>query len=116
MRCAGIQIRVKISVPVNSDGNNIYEVPCFRDGNDVVYQIEAIKDACDKASNLPIIRYTKRGSPEVIGVAHSIKWNPRGFVEIDGVLRFGGTSEEIIFDSSKDVVSMTIESIGLGIT
>lgn len=116
MRCTEVQIHAKIPVPTNSDGNNIYTVPCFRDGNNVVYQIEAIKDACDEAGCLPIIRYKDDGSSEVIGIANSIQWNQDGFIEVDGVLRFGGTSEEIIFDSVKDVVSMTIESIGLGIT
>lgn len=49
-----------------------------------------------------------------VGVAHSIQWNPDGFVEVDGVLRFGGTSEEIIFDTVKNVTSMSIEAVGIG--
>jgi len=116
LRCTGVPIHMKIPVPTNSDGDNIYAAPCFRDGNDVVYQIEAVKDACDDAENLPIIRYRDDGSSEVIGVARSIKWNQMGFIEVDGILRFGGTSEEIIFDSVKNVISMTIEAIGLGTT
>ena len=110
MRCAGIKIHAKIPVPTNSDGNNIYTVPCFRDCNDVVYQIDAIRDACDEAGSIPIIRYKDDGSSEVIGIAHSIQWNQDGFIEVDGILWFGGTSEEIIFDSVKDAISMTIES------
>ena len=90
-------------------------MPCFRDGNGVVYQIEAVKDACEEADQwLPIIRYKDNGQAETIGVARSVKWNPEGFIEVDGVLRFGGTSEEIIFDTVKNVTSMTIEAIGLG--
>ena len=115
MRCADIQIHVKIPVPTNSDGDNIDRMPCFRDGNGVVYQIEAVKDACEEMDQwLPIIRYKDNGRAETIGVARSVKWNPEGFIEVDGVLRFGGTSEEIIFDTVKNVTSMTIEAIGIG--
>ena len=115
MRCAGIQIHAKIPVLTNSDGDNIYKMPCFRDGNGVVYQIEAVKDACEETDQwLPIIRYKDNGQAETIGVARSVKWNPAGFIEVDGVLRFGGTSEEIIFDTVKNVTDMTIEAIGLG--
>ena len=115
MICVGIQIHAKIPVPTNSDGDNIYKMPCFRDENGVVYQIEAIKDACEESEPwLPIIRYKDDGQAETIGVARTVKWNPEGFIEVDGVLRFGGTSEEIIFDTVKNVTDMTIEAIGLG--
>ena len=50
----------------------------------------------------------------MIGVVSSVAWNPEGFIEVDGVIQFGGTSEDIIFDTVKNVTSMTIESIGLG--
>ena len=115
MRCAGIQIHVKIPVLTNSDGDNIDRMPCFRDGNGVVYQIEAVKDACEETDQwLPIIRYKDNGRAETIGVARSVKWNPAGFIEVDGVLRFGGTSENVIFDAVNNVASMTIVAIGLG--
>ena len=115
MRCAGIQIHARIPVPTNSEGDNIYKMPCFKDENGVVYQIEAVRDACEEAdAEIPIIRYKDDGQPEVIGVAYSIQWNPDGFIELDGLLHFGGTSEEIIFDTAENVTSMTIESIGLG--
>lgn len=115
MRCAEIKIHVEIPIPINSNGTNRhFEMPCFKDKNDVVYELSAIKDACENVESVPIIRYDDNGNPIVIGTANSVKWNPEGFIEIDGVLNFGSTSEEIIFSSSKDVTSMEIEAIGLG--
>lgn len=116
MRCTNIEIYAKIPVPVNSDGDNVYKTQCFKDEVGLIYQIEAVRDACGGVENVPIIRYRDNGDPETIGVARSVKWNPAGFIEVDGVLQFGGTSEEIIFDTVKNIVSMTIESIGLGIS
>lgn len=115
MRCTGIQIHARIPVPVNSEGDNVYGMACFRDENGMTYQIEAIRDACEEAdAEMPIIRYRDDGQSEVIGVVNSVVWNPEGFIEVDGVIQFGGTSEDIIFDTVKNVTSMTIESIGLG--
>lgn len=115
MRSTGIQIHAKIPVLKNSDGDSVCQAPYFRDGNNVVYQIEAIRGACGGAKNIPIIRYKADGTNEAIGVARAIEWNPDGFIEVSGVLWFGGTSEEVIFDSANSVVSMTIESVGLGL-
>lgn len=115
MRCADIQIHAKIPVPTNSDGDHIYRTPCFRDGNGYVYKIEAVKDACEEScAGIPIIRYKDDGQAETIGVAQTVKWNRDGFIELDGVLRFGGTSENVIFDAVKNVAAMTIVAIGLG--
>ena len=115
MRCTGIQIHARIPVPVNSEGDNVYGMACFRDENGMTYQIEGIRDACEEAdAEMTIIRYRDDGQSEVIGVVNSVVWNPEGFIEVDGVIQFGGTSEDIIFDTVKNVTSMTIESIGLG--
>ena len=114
MRCAGIQIHAKIPVPTNSDGDNIYRMPCFRDGNGVVYQIEAVKDACEASkSGLPIIRHKGDGPAETIGFADTVMWNPDGFIEVDGVLLFGGTSEWVVFNDDKNVEFMAMRFIGL---
>lgn len=114
MRCADIQIHAKIPIPTNSDGDNTYRTPCFRDGNGYVYQIEAVKDACGETDQwIPIIRYKDNGQADTIGVARSVKWNQDGFIEVDGVLLFGGTSEWVVFDDDKNVEFMAIRSIGL---
>lgn len=90
MRCGNIRIHVEI--PVYADKNN-----CFCDDNHVSYSIPAIREACETASNLPIIQYDEQGTEKVVGVAQSIKWNPHGFIEVDGLLLFGGTSENVEF-------------------
>ena len=54
MRCGNIRIHVEI--PVYADKNN-----CFCDDNHVSYSIPAIREACETASNLPIIQYDEQG-------------------------------------------------------
>lgn len=88
MRCGNIRIHVEI--PVYSDKND-----CFCDNNHVSYSIPAIRKACETTSSLPIIHYDGQGTEKVVGVAQSIKWNPHGFIEVDGQLFFGGTSETV---------------------
>ena len=116
MRSSEIQIHAKIPVPTDGNKYNANAVPRFHDKNGVVYQIKAIQDACDKAQNLPIIQRGDNGKEDIVGMAHSIKWNPDGFIEIDGVLRLGGTSESVTFGSDGDIFSMEITAIGLGTT
>lgn len=62
MRCGNIRIHVEI--PVYADKNN-----CFCDDNHVSYSIPAIREACETASNLPIIQYDEQGTEKVVGVA-----------------------------------------------
>lgn len=115
MRCMCAEIHVKIPVPVNYAGDSCDQKLRFRDANGVVYQIGAIQDACEKASDIPIIRYQPDGNPDVIGVARSVEWNPDGFIDVDGLLWFGGTSESgVVFDNRKNVTKMIITEIGLG--
>lgn len=107
MRCGNIRIHVEI--PVYADKNN-----CFCDDNHVSYSIPAIREACETASNLPIIQYDEQGTEKVGGVAQSIKWNPHGFIEVDGLLLFGGTSENVEFGNDDNVVSMELSAVGIG--
>jgi hypothetical protein len=114
MMSANMRIHVKIPAPISSGGDNTCRVPYFRDGNGVVYQINAIEDACEASkSGLPIIRHQGDGQAETIGFADTVMWNPEGFIEVDGSLQFGGTSEWVVFDGDKNVEFMTIRSIGL---
>ena len=80
MRCGNIRIHVEI--PVYADKNN-----CFCDDNHVSYSIPAIREACETASNLPIIQYDEQGTEKVVGVAQSIKRS--GFHEAQSNNRFG---------------------------
>lgn len=114
MRCESIDIQARMPVPINSNGTGICKTPCFKDANGVVYDVEAIKSACEEAKDLPIIRYSDDGNAVVIGVTKSIRYKD-GYIEVDGTLFGGGTSEEIVFSSTKDVVEMNIESVGLGV-
>lgn len=107
MRCGNIRIHVEI--PVYADKNN-----CFCDDNHVSYSIPAIRKACETASNLPIIQYDEQGTEKVVGVAQSIKWNPHGFIEVDGQLLFGGTNETVELGKDDCVVSMELSTVGLG--
>lgn len=91
MRCGNIRIHVEI--PVYADKNN-----CFCDDNHVSYSIPAIREACETASNLPIIQYDEQGTEKVVGVAQSIKWNPHGFIE-----EFAAAVRKLIFDADPGV-------------
>ena len=108
MRCANI--RIHADIPVVEEAGYLR----FHDHNNVVYSIEAIQKACEKASNLPIIKYDERGVEQVVGVAQSIKWNPNGFIEIDGMMLFGGTTEFVKLGNDNCVVSMEFSAVGLG--
>lgn len=117
MRVSGIRIYIEMPIPINFNGSSpYYEIPCYKDCNGTIYEINAIKDACNEISNLPIIMYNKHNNPVVVGIAETIKFNSeKSCIVIDGVLNFGGTCEETIFSSTKNVIDMTIESIGLGV-
>ncbi len=95
MRCESIDIRARIPVPINSDRTGICKIPCLKDSNGVVYEIEAIKFACEEAEDWLIIQYDDAGNTVVIGVANSIYYKD-GYIEVEGTLFGGGTSEEFI--------------------
>lgn len=107
MRCGNIRIHVEI--PVYADKND-----CFCDNNHVSYSIPAIRKACETTSNLPIIHYDGQGTEKVVGFAQSIKWNPHGFIEVDGQLFSGGTTETVELGKDDCVVSMELSTVGLG--
>lgn len=110
MRCSNIKFHADIPVPTNSDR---YGLPCFCDANGRTYEISAVENACENAKDLPVIRYDSNGEEIVVGVANA-KWNKEGFIEVDGVLRHGGTCEEVELSFSKDVMAMRIDAIGFG--
>lgn len=114
MRCANIRIHAEIPVITDVSGDEAAGRLDFRDCNDVAYSVEAIQEACAGASNLPIIQYDEQGEKKVVGAAHSIKWNPLGFIEVDGLMRFGGTCETVEFGKDNRVSSMEFSEVGLG--
>lgn len=102
-------IKIHLEIPVNGSDENGQ----FTDGNGVVYTVDAIKEACEKAVFVPfIILFNEDGKAVPLGVIHSLKWNQAGFVEADGTICFGGTCETSTFGNDGKIVSMDITSVG----
>lgn len=80
MRCRNIRIHVEIPV----DGA-FTSGSTFCDGNGAVYSVDAVRKSCENIGNLPIIQYDEHGVEKVVGIAQSIRWNPHGFIEVDGL-------------------------------
>lgn len=114
MRCTPVEFHVRFPVSENYDRGGFDHSPCFRDLNGVVYTIDAIKNSCKGDTNVPVLQFQADGTSKTIGIVKSIKWDPEGFVEINGFLLFGGTCEDVIFDKTETVTEMTITEIGLG--
>lgn len=102
MRCKNIKTSLKIPVNINQP-----------DGNGVIYTEEAIIKACENASNQPIITYNENGDHVVIGVASNIKYED-GHILVDGYINAGGTTESVLFNDNKEIISMEISGFGLG--
>lgn len=101
MRCENIKIHMELPININKP-----------DGNGVIYSEEAVKSACEKASNQPIITYNDKGESVVVGMANSIKYED-GKILVDGFTYAGGTSETVIINDNKVVSSMEILGFGL---
>ncbi len=114
MRSTEIGITLRIPVPVNSCGTGICKTDCFKDDNGIVYEIEAIKDACDGLVNVPIIQYDENGQQKVVGIADKLEYED-GCIYVTGRIYAGGTNEDVVFTSTKDITSMEINAIGFGV-
>lgn len=114
MRCTPVEFHARFPVFENYDRGGFDHGPCFLDWNGVVYTIDAIKNSCKGDTNVPVLQFQADGTSKTIGIVKSIKWDPEGFVEINGFLLFGGTCEDVIFDKTETVTEMTITEIGLG--
>ena len=110
MMSSGIQIHAKIPVQTDSIRHNDCADLSFRRRNGYVYRIQG---ACDTSGAVPIIHISGSGQEHVIGMANSVEWNPAGYIDVDGVLFFGGESEDVAFSSNGDTFSMEIEYVGL---
>ena len=103
MRCKNIKIHAVI--PVEIEGG------IFTDENKVKYSEEAIRKACEKADSQPILQFDRDGKPRVIGISEHVQWNPKGFVEVDGSLFFGGTDDVVNWNENV-VAEMKIQTFG----
>ncbi|MBU5331723.1 hypothetical protein KQI61_05900 [Anaerocolumna aminovalerica] len=81
------------------------------DENGIVYTEEAIKQSCENANGKPIVTYSEKGE-RIIGVASDVRYE-EGHILINGYLYAGGTIETVLFDNSKQVISMEIAGFGL---
>ena len=114
MRCANIRIHAEIPILAETNDGASATGSTFCDGNGVVYSVEAVRKACENIGNLPIIQCDEHGAEKVVGIAQSIRWNPHGFIEMDGLLFFGGTSETVEFGKDDRVISMKLTAVGSG--
>ena len=47
----------------------------------------------------------------MIGISEHVQWNPKGFVEVDGLLFFGGTDDAVNWNENV-VAEMKIQTFG----
>lgn len=102
MRSENIEVTIKIPVPIDKP-----------DGNGIMYDVNAIKKACECATGNPIEVEDSDSNFKSIGVASKVRFvEGGGYIEIEGVVLNGGTCERVdIID--KMVKGMTITSFGL---
>jgi hypothetical protein len=112
VRCANIRIHAEIPIPVDTNDAASATGTTFCDGNGVVYSVEAIRQSCENIEDLPIIQRDEHGVEKVVGFTQSIRWNPHGFIEVDGLLLFGGTNETVEFGKDNCIVSMELRAEG----
>ena len=99
MRCKNI--KVSLEVPVTKP-----------DGNGIIYAEEAIAKACENANNQPIITYNEKGESIVIGITNSVVYK-NGMMLVEGNIYAGGTTDNVLFDDNKRIISMEISGFGL---
>lgn len=104
MRTDNVKVTMEIPVHFNKP-----------DKNGHVYTKEAWEEAVKNAVNTPIEIINDDGSRTVVGVAHDVelvKDGEEGIIKISGMLRYGGTSEEVKY--TKDVITnVTLNGIGI---
>lgn len=102
IRSEYIGVTFKIPVPVDKP-----------DGNGIMFNIDAIKKACENFTSRPLEYVDKDGASTVIGTCDSIKFlEDENVVWVDGYVWHGGTCESVdLLD--KIVNNMTITSFGI---
>lgn len=102
-------IKIHLEIPVNVADKN----QTFTDCNGVVYTIDAIKRACERAKDIPLTVENEQGVSVIVGVVNSLVWNPGGFIEASGHIQYGGTCETVDLSPEKEVVSMKVTEVGI---
>lgn len=104
MRVDNVKITMEIPVHFNQPDKNGY-----------VYTKEAWTEAVKNAVNIPIEIVHDDGTRTVVGVAQDvelIKDGDEDIIKVSGMLRYGGTSEEVKY--TKDVITnVTLNKIGI---
>lgn len=113
MKCYNIKVHAEI--PIHTIIEEAGESPYlyYRDGNLNPHSIQAVREACENASNLPIIKRDNLGLGKIVGFAQSIKWNPNGYIEVDGFLFSGETNETAEFGADEHIVSMELGAFSI---
>ena len=106
MRQENIEITIKIPIDFGKP-----------DKNGVIYTRKAVEIALDSYSSCPIVFLDNEGNKKVIGVtdehrAELIKENGKYKIVKSGIIYYGGTCENIIFDFSKK--DGTVKYYGVG--
>lgn len=102
MRSKNIEVTIKIPVPIDKP-----------DGNGVMFDVYAIKKACENANGSPIEVEDSDGNFKPIGVASKVTFiEDGGYICVEGSVWSGGTCEQVdIIDNM--VKDMTITSFGI---
>lgn len=99
-------VKVTMEIPVN------FNQP---DKNGYVYTKESWEEAVKNAVDTPIEIIHDDGTRTVVGVAQDVnlvKDGEQDIILVSGMLRYGGTSEEVIY--TKDVITnVTLNGIGI---
>lgn len=104
MRVDNVKVTMDIPVHFNQPDKNGY-----------VYTKESWEEAVKNAVGVPIEVINDDGTRTVVGVTQDVQLVKDGeedIIKVSGVLRYGGTSEEVKF--TKDVITnVTLNGIGI---
>lgn len=98
-------VKVTMDIPVHFNQPN---------KNGYVYTKESWEEAVQNAVGIPIEIIHDDGTRTVVGVTQDVQLVKDGedIIKVSGVLRYGGTSEEVKF--TKDVITnVTLNGIGI---
>lgn len=104
MRTENVKVTMEIPVHFNQPDKNGY-----------VYTKESWEEAVKNAVDTPIEIIHDDGTRTVVGIAQDVKLVKEGdldIIKVSGILRYGGTSEEVKF--TKNVITnVTLNGIGI---
>lgn len=106
------RIEFTIKLPLTEIERDSGEKTYYKDANGVLYDPEAVKEACEKTGSLPIRQYDPHGKETVTGIAESIEYTD-GSLLVKGFFLGGGTSEAVSRADSGEIYEMVFKEIGL---